>query len=166
MSSLDAAPDLGEGRNTVLRGRAWAGEAAVSRVEVSTDAGQTWHEATLAGANEPSCWVAWELPWTPPRAGAHELVVRATDSLGRCQPEDAPDNDDGYFFSAVIRTPVRVAGVSRTFAASGRPGPAAVSASRVSAIAVLLIGIWTCSARSVGQTSWSVRFVVCGPGSR
>ena len=125
-SSLDAAPDLVEGRTTVLRGRAWSGEATVAHVEVSSDAGQTWHEATLTGPNEPSCWVGWELAWTPPRAGDHELWVRATDSLGRCQPEEAPDNDDGYFFSAVVRTPVTVAGpVSRTFAASGRQDPAA-----------------------------------------
>jgi len=124
-SSLDAAPDLVEGRTTVLRGRAWSGEATVAHVEVSSDAGQTWHEATLTGPNEPSCWVGWELAWTPPRAGDHELWVRATDSLGRCQPEEAPDNDDGYFFSAVIRSPVKVAGpVNRTFAASGRPDPA------------------------------------------
>ena len=93
-------------------------------VEVSADAGQTWHEATLTGPNEPSCWVGWELAWTPPRAGDHELWVRATDSLGRCQPEEAPDNDDGYFFSAVVRHPVDggagARGVSRTSAAPGR----------------------------------------------
>lgn len=125
-SSLDAAPDLVVGRTTVLHGRAWSGEATVAHVEVSSDAGQTWHEATLTGPNEPSCWVGWELAWTPRRAGDHELWVRATDSLGRCQPEVAPDNDDGYFFAAVIRTPVTVAGpVSRTSAASGRPDPAA-----------------------------------------
>ena len=118
-------PTWSTGAATVLRGRAWSGEATVAHVEVSSDAGQTWHEATLTGANEPSCWVGWELAWTPPRAGDHELRVRATDSLGRRQPDEAPDNDDGYLFSAVIRSPVKVAGpVNRTFAASGRPDPA------------------------------------------
>jgi hypothetical protein len=48
--------------------------------------------------------------------------VRATDSLGRCQPEVAPDNEDGYFFSAVLRTPVTVAeDVTRSYAATSRP---------------------------------------------
>ena len=166
-STLDAAPDLVEGRTTVLRGRAWSGEATIAYVEVSADAGQTWHEAVLTGPNEPSCWVGWELAWTPPHAGDYELLVRATDSLGRCQPEEAPDNVDGYFFAAVVRTPVVVsAGVSHTSEIAGSAGPGRVNASSVSAIAVALIGIWTCSARSVAQTSCRVRLVVCGPGSR
>jgi DMSO/TMAO reductase YedYZ molybdopterin-dependent catalytic subunit len=113
MSCLDAVggPRSGAtvGRKTHLRGRAWAGEAAISRVEVSTDGGRHWHDATLVGANEPSCWVAWTLPWTPGRAGSHDLVVRATDTTGRRQPERAPDNDDGYLFSAAVRYRVDVA---------------------------------------------------------
>ena len=113
MSCLDTVggPRSGAtvGRKTHLRGRAWAGEAAISRVEVSTDGGRRWHDATLVGANEPSCWVAWTLPWTPGRAGSHELVVRATDTTGRRQPERAPDNDDGYLFSAAVRYRVDVA---------------------------------------------------------
>ena len=36
-------------------------------------------------------------------AGLRELRVRATDSDGRRQPDRAPDNDDGYLFSAVVR---------------------------------------------------------------
>jgi DMSO/TMAO reductase YedYZ molybdopterin-dependent catalytic subunit len=113
MSSLDTVdgPKAGAtvGQKTVLRGRAWAGEAAISRVEVSTDGGRRWHDATLVGANDPSCWVAWTLPWTPGRAGAHDLVVRATDTTGRRQPERAPDNDDGYLFSAAVHYRVDVA---------------------------------------------------------
>jgi DMSO/TMAO reductase YedYZ molybdopterin-dependent catalytic subunit len=112
MSSLDTVGHSGSvtvGHQTLLRGRAWSGEAAISRVEVSTDGGRHWHDATLVGANDPSCWVAWTLPWTPDRPGAHELVVRATDTTGRRQPERAPDNDEGYLFSAAVRYRVDVA---------------------------------------------------------
>lgn len=117
-STLDAVPALAAGRTAVLRGRAWSGDATVALVEVSDDGGVTWIEATLTGPNEPSCWVGWELPWTPADAGTCELRVRATDSDGRRQPDRAPDNDDGYFFSAVLRYDVEVApapadGVSR-----------------------------------------------------
>ena len=93
----------------MLRGRAWSGEAAITRVSVSTDDGRTWSDAVLTGANEPSAWVTWELPWVPTAAGSHVLVTRATDSLGRTQPDEAPDNDDGYLFWAAVRTPVEVA---------------------------------------------------------
>ena len=86
-----------------------AGEAPHRRVVVPTAGGRHGHAATRAGANDPTCWVAWTLPWTPGRAGAHDLVVRATDSSGRRQPERAPDNDDGYLFSAAVRYRVDVA---------------------------------------------------------
>jgi DMSO/TMAO reductase YedYZ molybdopterin-dependent catalytic subunit len=108
-SVVDATGDLEPGRLALLRGRAWSGEASIRMVEVSTDGGTTWDEASLTGPNEPSSWVAWEHPWTPVRPGPHVLLTRATDSLGRTQPEIAPDNDDGYLFSAVVRRPVTVA---------------------------------------------------------
>ena len=97
------------GATTTLRGRAWSGEACIARVEVSTDGGHRWRTATLSGANEESCWVAWELPWTPSSPGSHEVLTRATDTLGRTQPLSAPVNDDGYLFGAVVRHRVQVA---------------------------------------------------------
>lgn len=119
-SIIDVTGDLAVGRRAVLRGRAWSGEATISVVEISTDGGAAWHETTLTGANEPSGWVEWEHPWTPDRAGPHELVTRATDSRGRRQPARAPDNDDGYLFWAAIRHPVVVAESDRSTCKSAR----------------------------------------------
>ena len=117
------------GRPTVgvaglLRGRAWAGEAAVRAVEVSTDGGRTWALARLVGDNEPSSWTTWELPWTPVTAGEHVLVTRATDTWGRTQPGEAPDNDDGYLFWACVRQPVTVAPERTPDGSRDRPAPA------------------------------------------
>jgi hypothetical protein len=109
-SVIDVVGEPSVGRVSVLRGRAWAGEASVRIVEVSTDGGETWDEASLTGPNEPSAWVEWEHPWIPDRPGAHVLVARATDSLGRRQPDRAPDNEDGYLFWAVVHRPVVVTG--------------------------------------------------------
>ena len=111
------------GRVSVLRGRAWAGDASIRMVEVSADGGRTWDEASLTGPNERSAWVEWEHPWTPATAGAHVLVTRATDSLGRTQPDVAPDNDDGYLFWATVRRPVTVAPASSPAGTPGRPAP-------------------------------------------
>jgi len=118
-STVDVAGRLEAGRMTVLRGRAWSGESTISVVEVSTDGGETWDEATLTGSNEPSSWVEWEHPWTPDRAGEHVLLSRATDSRGRRQPAEAALNDDGYLFAAVVRRPVTVHGSGRV--AQGAP---------------------------------------------
>jgi DMSO/TMAO reductase YedYZ molybdopterin-dependent catalytic subunit len=126
-STIDVTGPLEVGRMTVLRGRAWAGEATVGVVEVSTDGGQTWHETTLTGPNEPSSWVEWEHAWTPDEAGSHDLVSRATDSRGRVQPDAAAVNDQGYFFDAAVHVPLTVAPAAAGSPASTRrrvAGPA------------------------------------------
>ncbi|MGZ4447999.1 MAG: sulfite oxidase [Nocardioides sp.] len=107
-SVVDVTGEPAVGRMSVLRGRAWSGEASIRMVEVSADGGRTWDEASLTGPNEPSGWVEWEHPWTPATAGEVVLMTRATDSLGRVQPLEARTNDDGYLFDAVVRHPVTV----------------------------------------------------------
>lgn len=107
-STLDAADDPIVDRPAVLRGRAWSGEASIRSVEVSTDGGRQWQEATFTGPNEPSSWVRWELTWTPRRPGTHQVLTCATDSDGRTQPPRSPDNDHGYLFSAVVQHAVEV----------------------------------------------------------
>jgi hypothetical protein len=61
---------------TVLRGIAFAGTRPITRVEVSTDGGRSWHDAALTAPRSRYAWTLWSLPWTPAR-GLHELVVRA-----------------------------------------------------------------------------------------
>ena len=108
-SVLDECDRPVVGREGRLAGRAWAGEAAIERVEVSTDGGATWVPAELHGDNLANAWTRWELAWTPAHDGEHDVRVRATDTTGRVQPEAAADNDDGYLFDAVLRHPVQVA---------------------------------------------------------
>ena len=120
-STVDVTGPLEVGRMSVLRGRAWSGGATVAAVEVSTDGGRTWHEATLTGRNEPSSWVEWEHAWTPGTAGVHELLTRATDSHGRTQPARATPNDQGYLFDAAVPVPVLVADPSLVDATGRRP---------------------------------------------
>lgn len=67
-------------------GAAWTGESEITKVEVSTDRGQTWASARLTGQPQRYAWVLWEYDWTTPRPGAYTLMSRATDSRGRVQP--------------------------------------------------------------------------------
>jgi DMSO/TMAO reductase YedYZ molybdopterin-dependent catalytic subunit len=97
---------LAAGRRQRVSGRAWSGRAPIRAVEVSADGGASWQRARVRGPNRPAAWVRWELPWTAPAPGGHELLARATDRLGNRQPATVPFNDGGYQFWAVARHPV------------------------------------------------------------
>jgi len=91
----------------VLCGRAWSGWARVSRVEVSTDGGQTWQEAALGEAPSPYAWRPWSFTWDA-APGTYDLCARATDATGHMQPMQAPWNVGGYANNAVQHVAVVV----------------------------------------------------------
>ena len=94
----------------VLTGRAWSGVAPIEGVDVSVDAGATWHEAELdAGANAWA-WCSFRFPWQPSRTGPTELRCRARDRSGTGQPDEPVWNLWGFANNAVQRLPVRVEG--------------------------------------------------------
>jgi DMSO/TMAO reductase YedYZ molybdopterin-dependent catalytic subunit len=86
---------LGVGGNRVF-GVAWAGEDAVSQVQVSTNGGATWHDATLLGPQARYSWTLWEYLWEAESPGEHTILVRATSSQGRTQPEAHDPLNGGY----------------------------------------------------------------------
>ncbi|MBF8184339.1 sulfite oxidase [Nonomuraea sp. K274] len=90
----------------VVRGRAFAGENAVTAVEYRVDDGP-WRPASLTEPRLPAIWVRWQFAWDA-RPGDHTIQVRATDDQGRTQPGTVPWNDLGYLNHAVLSHPVRV----------------------------------------------------------
>jgi DMSO/TMAO reductase YedYZ molybdopterin-dependent catalytic subunit len=70
-------------RPVVLSGIAYAGDRAITRVEVGVD-GEEWHEARLLNGPTPYAWSRWQYEW-PGAPGRHVLLVRATDSTGFVQ---------------------------------------------------------------------------------
>jgi DMSO/TMAO reductase YedYZ molybdopterin-dependent catalytic subunit len=90
----------------VIRGRAYAGEGRVERVEYQMDEGP-WQEATLLPPNVPAAWVRWQFLWDA-RPGEHVLRVRATDDRGRSQPDRVPWNDLGYQYNGVLAHPLHI----------------------------------------------------------
>ncbi len=81
----DEDSPLPRGEN-VVRGLAWSGEGSVTRVEISTDGGASWHDAHVEKAWDKWLWVRWSYRWTADQAGDHSLMARATDENGRVQP--------------------------------------------------------------------------------
>jgi len=68
-----------------VSGVAFAGTRGISKVEVSTDGGSNWAEASLNTPLSPYTWVLWQSSWAPTSEGAYRLVVRATDGTGAKQ---------------------------------------------------------------------------------
>ena len=79
-----------------IRGVAWAGDDEVTRVEISTDDGESWRDADLYGPNYSGAWRLFTHTWKPnPEAeGTVTLLSRATDEKGRTQPASIEVLDD------------------------------------------------------------------------
>jgi DMSO/TMAO reductase YedYZ molybdopterin-dependent catalytic subunit len=102
-----AGDALGLGGNRFF-GVAWSGEDSVSRVEVSTDGGTTWNDATLMGPQAPYSWTLWEYLWEAESLGDYTILVRATSSRGRVQPAEHDALNGGYLIHHSRPLPVRV----------------------------------------------------------
>jgi DMSO/TMAO reductase YedYZ molybdopterin-dependent catalytic subunit len=88
------------GQTATIRGRAFAGDRGIQRVEFSTDDGATWHETRIDYAGTPLTWTFWSAEWRPDEPGDYTLVSRATDGAGAPQPSESrgivPQGATGY----------------------------------------------------------------------
>jgi len=111
VKSLIAAPSDGarlRQRAQVIQGVAWAGEADITKVEISTDAGATWSEAQLGKDQAKYAWRLWSYKWKPAKSGDYTILSRATDSQGRVQPEAPVWNPSGYLYNAYDQVKVNI----------------------------------------------------------
>ena len=95
-------------RSMHIHGVAWAGEADIVKVEISTDAGATWQVAQLGKERSRYAWRLWSHNWKAPRSGDYTLMSRATDSQGRVQPASAEWNPSGYLYNAFDQVKIHV----------------------------------------------------------
>ena len=68
-----------------VRGLAWSGGGVVSRVEVSTDGGESWMDADIRGTPQRMAHTAFSFNWTWDGSEA-VLMSRCTDEIGQVQP--------------------------------------------------------------------------------
>jgi len=89
----------------LLGGYAYAGDRGISKVEVSTDNGQTWQDATLKPSLATNTWTLWAFAWTPTKTGSYPIIARATDGTGGLQTslttDTFPNGATGYAMSNV-----------------------------------------------------------------
>jgi DMSO/TMAO reductase YedYZ molybdopterin-dependent catalytic subunit len=97
------------GQTYTVFGFAWAGETAVAEVEVSTDGGRTWAQATFIDAIQPHAWRRWTFDWlTPKIPGTYTLLARARDTAGNVQPEKHDPNFGSYVINYALPIEVSV----------------------------------------------------------
>jgi len=103
---LDEDSPLERGAHKI-RGLAWSGMGAITRVEVSIDEGRTWTDAHLEEPCERWLWVRWSHLWEANAPGHYRIMARATDETGRVQPQ-IPWNYQRKHFDGIVPTDVTV----------------------------------------------------------
>ncbi|MGC1448521.1 MAG: sulfite oxidase [Candidatus Sulfotelmatobacter sp.] len=91
-----------------VHGAAWAGEADIAKVEISTDGGANWSPASLGHDRAHYAWRLWTHEWKAKR-GDYTILSRATDSQGRTQPPTPVWNPSGYLYNAPDQVKIHVA---------------------------------------------------------
>ena len=85
ITTPSASQHVTAGQFNQIRGLAWSGRGKIARVEVSTDAGQTWQEAKLQGPVLPVCHTRFVFDWRW-NGKATVIMSRCTDDTGYRQP--------------------------------------------------------------------------------
>jgi DMSO/TMAO reductase YedYZ molybdopterin-dependent catalytic subunit len=98
------------GQPIELRGFAWAGEADVTRVDISTDFGRSWVAAELGPEKAKYAWRRFRYTFKPAKIGSYLPLSRATDSQGRTQPVVPNWNPSGYVYNVVDKVRINVEG--------------------------------------------------------
>ena len=79
------------GKPIELRGMAFGGDRGISKVEISTDDGDTWDTAEITKPGTKLSWSLWSFQWTPDEEGEAKVLVRATDGEGEEQISEYRD---------------------------------------------------------------------------
>ena len=108
-----ARPGINEviaaGANYRVAGAAWTGGGEIAKVEVSTDGGASWKNASLGRESIANAWRLWEFDWeTPATPGPCTLLARATDSHGRTQPNEHDPDRGTYMINHCLPIEVEI----------------------------------------------------------
>jgi DMSO/TMAO reductase YedYZ molybdopterin-dependent catalytic subunit len=100
VNSLITSPAAGSshkaGQSVAIQGIAWDGGYGISQVEVSTDGGKIWRDATLGKDTGRFSFRPWSFRFTPGKAGRYTVLARASNRAGQTQAPSLIFNPAGY----------------------------------------------------------------------
>ena len=111
VKSVIAGPSDGANLKTgavLVHGAAWAGEADITKVEISIDGGATWNLAKLGHEQSRYAWRLWSYESKITKPGDYSIQSRATDNQGRTQPTTPLWNPGGYLYNVIDQVNVHV----------------------------------------------------------
>ncbi|EKN62745.1 sulfite oxidase [Neobacillus bataviensis LMG 21833] len=91
-----------------ITGLAWTGEGVITSVEISVDNGVTWKAASLHNPTQKYQWVKWSISHVFEKNHESTVKVRAFDSTGQSQPDQAFWNRKGYGHNQVSQIKVQI----------------------------------------------------------
>ncbi len=97
------------GAPTPVRGIALGGDTGVSKVDLSSDGGESWQAAQLGPDMGKYSFRQWSAQVTPATRGDMTLMVRCTNSGGVAQPSEANWNPSGFMRNIIEATPIKAA---------------------------------------------------------
>ena len=109
ITSLADDDKLTAGQPLTVRGIAFDGGYGIREILFSEDDGKSWRTAELGKDLGKYSFREWTIPFTPPRAGAYALKVKATNRIGQSQPSEPLWNPAGYMRNVVETVKVNAA---------------------------------------------------------
>ena len=100
---------LSAAKSMEIKGVAWDGGNGIAQVEVSTDGGTSWHQATLKQDYGRFSWRQWHSVFESKRPGQYRIMARATSHSGASQPLEPIPNLSGYHHNAVQKITLQLA---------------------------------------------------------
>lgn len=108
-TNLQDGAVLTAGKTTPVRGIAFGGDCGVAKVLISSDGGSSWQETQLGTDHGKYSFREWKTTLKFGARGPHTLMVKAVNTAGTAQPEQANWNGGGFMRNLVQSISVQAA---------------------------------------------------------
>ncbi len=109
MTNIKEGQRFRHGQAIEVKGIAWDSGRGIQLVEISTDGGYTWRDATLGKDYGNYSWRQFSYRFQPRKKGKYDIMARASNRAGSTQTFGLIWNPAGYHHNIVQKITVEVA---------------------------------------------------------